>query len=319
MYPRALVVFLFAVTVASPAYSQFESKESANGVRFGSQRTARWQVGLKVKAPRGGPVIGILGTVPVPTDWPEQQVRIVDEDISDGARVTYRTLNNGVKQMKVTLRQLAAGGTARALVTYEVTTSEILAPESHDEYVFAKRPPKSVRHYLGSSPYIEVRDKQIRDQARQLTKDKKDAWETVETIYDWVRDNVEYKNGKLKGALAALRDKDGDCEELTSLFVALCRVNKIPARTVWVPGHCYPEFFLMDAEGRGHWFPCQAAGDRSFGGIPDHKPILQKGDNFKVPEKRKPQRYVAEYLSAKAVRGNGRPNVEFVRRLLPAE
>ena len=319
MKVASLITFVLAGMVVSPAYSQFESKEAANGVRFGSQQTARWQVGLKVKAPRGGPVMGIVGTVPVPTDWPEQQVRVVDEDISPDARVTYRTLNNGVKQMKVTIKQLDAGGTARALVTYEVTTSEILAPESHDEFVFAERLPKNLRHYLGSSPYIEVRDKQIRAKARELTRDEKGAWKTVETIYDWVRDNVEYKNGKLKGALAALRDKDGDCEELTSLFIALCRVNKIPARTVWVPGHCYPEFFLQDAAGRGHWFPCQAAGTRSFGGIPDLKPILQKGDNFKVPEKRKPQRYVAELLTAKAVRGNGQPSVEFVRRLLPPE
>lgn len=313
------IAFLLAVAVASPIYSQFEAKESTNGIRFGSQKTTRWQVGLKVKAPRGGAVTGIRGTVPVPTDWPEQLVRIVDEDISTEARVTYRTLNNGVKQMRVAIRQLNAGATARALVTYEVTTSEILAPESHDKFVFPERLPKSLRSYLGSSPYIEVRDKQIRDKARELTKDEKGAWETVETIYDWVRDNVEYKNGKLKGALAALRDKDGDCEELTSLFIALCRANKIPARTVWVPGHCYPEFFLLDSEGQGHWFPCQAAGTRCFGGMTEHKPILQKGDNFKVPEKKKPQRYVAEFLIAKAVRGNGQPTVEFVRRLLPGE
>ena len=52
---------------------------------------------------------------------------------------------------------------------------------------------------------------------------------------------------------------------------------------VWVPGHCYPEFYLEDAEGRGHWIPCQAAGTRAFGSMPEHRPILQKGDNFRVP------------------------------------
>ena len=43
---------------------------------------------------------------------------------------------------------------------------------------------------------------------------------------------------------AALRDGTGDCEELSSLFIALCRAHGIPARTVWVPDHCYPEFYL---------------------------------------------------------------------------
>ena len=76
----------------------------------------------------------------------------------------------------------------------------------------------------------------------------------------------------------------------------------MPARTVWVPGHCYPEFYLEDAEGKGHWFPCQAAGVRSFGGIDEKRPILQKGDNFTVPKRREKQRYVSEFL-----KGDGWP------------
>jgi hypothetical protein len=90
---------------------------------------------------------------------------------------------------------------------------------------------------------------------------------------------VQYKDEPLKGALAALRDGTGDCDELSSLFIALCRANDIPARTVRVPGHCYPEFYLLDAQGKGRWYPCQAAGTRAFGGMPDPRPILQKGDN----------------------------------------
>ena len=188
-------------------------------------------------------------------------------------------------------------------------------------FLIPRRVPRDVGRYLGPSPYIESRSPQIRSTAREILRDKQQAsaWHQVEAIYDWVRDNVEYKNGDLKGALAALRDGDGDCEELTSLFVALCRANRIPARMVWVPGHCYPEFYLEDADGQGHWFPCQAAGSRDFGSLPDHRPVLQKGDNFRVPEKREPQRYVAELLKVKAVRGSGQPKVQFVRHLLPAE
>ena len=87
-----------------------------------------------------------------------------------------------------------------------------------------------------------------------------------------------------QGALAALKDGTGDCEELTSLFIAICRAANIPARTVWVPGHCYPEFYLVDDKGEGHWFPCQSAGKREFGGISETRPILQKGDSFRPPK-----------------------------------
>jgi hypothetical protein len=131
-----------------------------------------------------------------------------------------------------------------------------------------------------------------------------------------VREKVEYKEGKIKTAVAALQDGHGDCEELTSLFIAACRAADVPARMVWVPDHCYPEFYLVDDAGEGHWFPCQAAGTRAFGSMPELRPILQKGDNFKVPEKKKPQRYVAEFLSGKPVKGSGPPKVTFVREFV---
>jgi len=172
-----------------------------------------------------------------------------------------------------------------------------------------------VRIYLGPSPYIESTSAKIKSLARQITAEHSDPWEKAEAIYDWVREHVEYKDGPIKGALAALKDQTGDCEELTSLFIALCRASGIPARMVWVPQHCYPEFYLEDEDRNGYWFPCQAAGDRVFGGIPELRPILQKGDNFKTPEKPKEtQRYVAEFLTGKPVPGGGQPRVKFLRR-----
>jgi hypothetical protein len=176
---------------------------------------------------------------------------------------------------------------------------------------------------LGPSPYIESRHQKIISLAKELTASSEDsesetsAWQTVEKIYDATRDRVKYVNGELKGAIRALNDGTGDCEELTSLFIALCRASKIPARTVWVDGHCYPEFYLEDDAGQGHWFPCQAAGTRDFGGIPETRPILQKGDNFKDPDRpRERQRYVSEFLKGAAVKGGGQPKVKFVREVV---
>jgi len=128
---------------------------------------------------------------------------------------------------------------------------------------------------------------------------------------------VKYENGPLKGAKAALKDGVGDCEELTSLFIAICRAADIPARTVWVEGHCYPEFYLEDKAGKGHWFPCQAAGSREFGGITEFRPILQKGDNFRPPSGGKErQRYMAEFLTGSKAKNAGEPQHQFVRKNL---
>jgi hypothetical protein len=123
---------------------------------------------------------------------------------------------------------------------------------------------------------------------------------------------VEYRTSDLKGAYAALKDGFGDCEELTSLFIALCRVNKIPARTVWVQGHCFAEFYLETPAGEGYWMPCQIAGESAFPEMPDFRPILQKGDSFKVPEEKEPQRYVHEILKGVPYPGSGSPAVKWI-------
>lgn len=131
-------------------------------------------------------------------------------------------------------------------------------------------------------------------------------------MFDWVRANVKYEFAEqIKPATAALADGVGDCEELSSLLIAMCRSKKIPARAVWVPGHTYPEFCLADETGKVHWFPCQAAGaERQFGRMNEDRPILQKGDNFLVPGERTATRYVMQSLTAKDAAAP--PEVKFI-------
>ncbi len=309
------VVPLIAAIVSSVGFSasasaQFQQGESG-GARLGQSQVQRWRAGVIVTA-SSGPCRGIVGYIPVPIDWPEQQTKVVDEEVSPMAKVAYRMVDDTVKLMVVSVSFLPAGQQAEATVTYEIRRSTILPPDDTDAYVLPERRKmgRKVQIYLGPSPKIESRNPKIRRLAKEIVADEERAWDRVEAIYDWVRDHVEYKNGPLKGALAALQDGYGDCEELTSLFIALCRASNVPARTVWVKGHCYPEFYLMDAEGKGHWFPCQAAGTRSFGGIPELRPILSKGDNFRPPwNRRDRQRYPAEHLTGTG----GRPRVKFIR------
>lgn len=287
----------------------------AGGTKLGEVSTQRWKVGMMVTA-SGGWCKGIRGYVPVPVEWPEQQVTVVEEDISPGAKISYRTIDGTMKLMVVSIPNLPDGQTANALVTFEIRRNAQEPPtETEIEgYVLpnVKKLPRDMRIYLGPSPYIESRSPKIRKLAKEIGADKERAWDQVEAVYDWVRDKVQYEDGPLKGALAALRDGTGDCEELTSLFIAILRAKEIPARTVWVHGHCYPEFYLEDKEGAGHWFPCQAAGSRAFGGIPENRPILQKGDNFRLPDNpRERVRYLPERVTGEA--SLGRPQVKFVR------
>lgn len=304
-----LVAALAPVQASAPA-----DEDSPAAIRLINPRTQRWQFGVVVRA--RGETNGIVATLPVPMPWPEQEVKVIAQDTTPQVRsVKFAVLENGVKQMTVTIPRLAAGEQASALVTVEVVKRDIVAPAATDGLHAASPAPRELRGCLGVSPYIETEDRTIRQSAEQVVAGKSDAWEQVEAIYDWVRAKVEYKfDPKIKGARQALDDGFGDCEELTSLFVAMCRAVGIPARCVWVPGHCYPEFYLEDDQGKGHWYPCQAAGTRIFGAMAETRPILQKGDNFRVPGHRERVRYVQETLTAKNATAD--PEVQFLQKPL---
>ena len=320
---RSLVTSLFlSLAIGGSLFAQFKEGEP-QGTKLGETKTFRWRAGIIVTA-TAGPCKAITGYAPIPADWPEQQVKIVEEDISPGVHVDYKTVEGTVRVMMIKIAQLSSGQEAKALVTIAIKRRPILPPDDTDIYVLpdVKKLRADLRQYLAPSPKIESRDAKIHSLSKEIVADKEKAWDKVEAIYDWTREHVKYKEGMpLRGALAALKDGTGDCEDMTSLFIALCRAADVPSRTVWVQGHCYPEFYLEDDKGQGHWFPCQAAGSRQFGGIIEDRPILQKGDNFKplVGKKRDPERYMAEKLDVTPVEGGGPPRYQFVRELLGAE
>ena len=308
---RFLLLSLFAVagTLGGAIVAAADKEAPPN---LGDETTAQWRFGVVVNA-RGGSVSGIQATLPVPTDWPEQAVKIVAEEKSPTVRkIAYRVLDGGVKQMLVTIPRLKAGEEARAIVTFEITKRQILEPAGKDQFAIPAKPSRELQKYLLPSPYIESKDPKFTQIAPQILIREERAWGQTEEIYKFVRDNVKYEFAEeIRPAIDALNDRKGDCEELSSIFIAICRAGKIPARAVWVPGHCYPEFYLTDAEGRGHWFPCQAAGEaHEFGQMNERRPILQKGDNFRVPGEKEPQRYVKQTLSA--TNAEVPPEVKFV-------
>jgi transglutaminase-like putative cysteine protease len=131
-----------------------------------------------------------------------------------------------------------------------------------------------------------------------------------------VLENVDYVEGPDKGAVETLRDGQADCQGRSMVFIALCRANKVPARMVWVDGHAYPEFYLEHAEGEGAWYPCESAGTRAFGEMPLARVILQKGDNFTVPERKERLRYASDYLVGLPTPGGGKPSVKYIREPL---
>ena len=300
----------------SISHGQTETVESSAAPKLQEPKAETWEFGVNVFA--AGSCAGIEATLPIPKDWPEQKVVVVSEEKSPQVKSIEFRDQDGVKQMLVSIPKLSAGETANAVLKLRIEKSWIEEPDETQSLVKPSKPGKALAKFLGESPYIETKDPKIRAVASEIGSDESDAWDQAKTIFFWVRENVKYKFAeKIKPAKDALRDKEGDCEELTSLFVALCRNNKIPARAVWVPGHCYPEFYLVDGQGEGHWFPCQAAGaDPDFGRMPEDRPILQKGDSFRIPGSKKPVRYLQPTLTAKHAEAS--PQVSFIMQRVRA-
>ncbi len=297
---RLLGALACLLGLCAAALGQFgEAVPQARGL--GPASVGRWRIGVIVTA--GGACRGVVATTSVPTDWPEQAVRAVDEEVSPGVRVSYATIDDvarraAVRQMTVRIASLTPGQTAGGVVTFEVKRRERRPPDDAEAYTLPN--PRRIRRklpgYLRPSPYIESDDPQVAALAAELGADRSTAWGRVEAIHDWVRERIELEDNQGRGVKSTretLRDGTGDCDELTSLFIAICRAGGVPARTVRVPGHCYPEFYLEDAAGEGHWFACDATRPAPFGEVADDRPVLQKGDHLRLrdPNTRRTRAY----------------------------
>ena len=294
--------------------AQTTGDDEEPSIRLVNPTTSEWEMGLRLSV-AGGEATGIVATCPLPVEWPEQSIKLLTKDISDNvSRVTFKELDEAVQQMIIVVPRLQAGQTAEAIVRIEISKSWIEAPNQTASLTRPRKIPSTLRTYLQPSPFIESRDRKIQALAEELLDDDEPAWQEVEGVFDWIRENIEYRfDEKIKSCVQALNDGVGDCEEMSSLFIATCRAAGIPARAVWIPGHTYPEFYLNDANGQGHWFPCQIAGEgHDFGRMPEHKPILQKGDRFRITGARSVQRYVKPTLTAK--NATGTPKIEWILR-----
>jgi hypothetical protein len=289
-----------------PAVATGRVLSGDKGIRLSSPQTMVMQFGLKISA-NDNMCSNLVATIPFPMDWPEQKLHVLDHSVPHQAQSTFRDQPAGARQLLLNMSSLAPNNVAELLVKVEVEKSFIEAPQDTSCFRIPKVLSKELKYYMGNSPYIDCELLAIKKVAKAIAAESPStAWENVEKLHDWVRENIEYKNGALRHIKESLKDKTGDCEEMTGIFVALCRASGIPARCVWIPDHCYPEFYLEDDDGVGHWFPCQAAGDRQFGQMHEYRPILQKGDRFKVPEENGQQRYVASFFTCKQRAMGGR-------------
>ncbi len=263
------------------------------GFKLSDPRTYRMKVTIRVDAPRVT-IRNVTATGPVPIDWPEQKVRLLSETKPPGSRTTLTQFRGQAGMLVFRVPYIRGGSSAVVERVYELTRYRIHFQVNPSELLAVKKLSRELRGFLIAAPGVETKNGRIVQLAESLTKPDADAWTTTRQYFDWVRENVQYEFGKFRGAVYALDKKTGDCEDMTALFVALCRVSRIPARTVWIEGHAYPEFYLQDKQRQGYWIPAQVSGPDWFGEMTEYRPILQKGDRFYDALTRRHVRYVPQ-------------------------
>ena len=314
---------LMLVLVSSPiARTQDQPADAAADAKpemltYVAPKNIEMLIGVKVKAGNSN-MVGTKALTVFPTEWPEQKVEVVAVNVPRPFTYSLRELPGNNKQLVLQARgAIPANYEVEATIQVRIEKKHTVGPDDPTTLTVPRRLPREAKIFMGNSPYIETTSAEVKRIVREiLAEEPLTEWNKIEMFYDWVRENIQYENGDLKSVRQALRDRTGDCEEMTGTFVALCRAARVPARCVWIPNHCYAEFYMQDKEGKGYWFPCQLAGTRAFGSMPEYLPILQKGDRFKVPEKKQLERYLADHLSADRVSGTVDPKVTFIRPLL---
>jgi len=121
-----------------------------------------------------------------------------------------------------------------------------------------------LQRYLQPEPLIESDAPEILAEAQAATQNVTDPRAQAERLTRHVNAILEKKpTVSLPSAREVLRTKVGDCNEHTTLYVALARAIGIPARIavglVAVRGafyyHAWPEVYLADRTSRGMWLP----------------------------------------------------------------
>jgi hypothetical protein len=115
----------------------------------------------------------------------------------------------------------------------------------------------ALARWLTPEPLIQSRDPRIAAQARQIIGRERSPARVAERLTHWVHNALERATpaaGSAPSAVKVLQNRRGDCNEATTLFVALARSTGLPARSVagllYFDGrfyyHTWAEVYLSD-------------------------------------------------------------------------
>lgn len=269
---------------------------------------------MRVRA-ASGTIDRLQAVCTIPRDWPEQTVRLLTTEKPVAGKLKTRHLGSTAEQMLLTLPRLTDGSQFDFTRTYEVTRLQqhldVTAASRLVPVAAAKAAP-----FLLPSDGIESTHPEIQQLAQRTAGSETDLLRRATLLFETTQRSIRYVEGPFAGALGGLRAGQGDCEDRSTLFIALCRAAGIPARLVWGPGHAWSEFAMAEPDGSLVWIPADPTKERAPGVVRHQYPILQKGDRFRLPEQ---PNTLHRYLSPRCTGLGAAPQLESIEELSPID
>jgi transglutaminase-like putative cysteine protease len=195
------------------------------------------------------------------TDMDNQFVEMID--VFPPAKVEQVAEKNMVAKMKVP--ELSPGESFSPTVILRIDTIArdwLMEPQSTPEEVLAR----TRGQYCKYQKYWEYEDEILQEMSQKIAERTGDDESYARLAYQRVRESVKLKThlDERLGAARAVREKEGDCEEFSDMFIALLRAVRIPARRIVghyyqgkqdPEGHAWCEAFLE----RKGWIPIDPA------------------------------------------------------------
>ena len=129
-----------------------------------------------------------------------------------------------------------------------------------------------LQKYLQLTKNCQSKDPRIIALAQSITSGKTSSYEKGLSIFNWVRNNLEYSwyYNSQKGAVNALLSKNANCCDHSNLIVALCRAAGVPARYLHgvctfssgTYGHVWAQIYA-----NGKWYDADATSNRNELGV----------------------------------------------------
>lgn len=250
---NSIKILLVSVAVLVGAVSVVEAAE-------GQHRGSFWYVVDNITEVSEG--ADALIWVTLPPTWHGQEVSVSDITPEPVAILEDPTSGNRIIEWRLQpepQKNTPVDEPSQLFFHYSFEVSE-LSVRKHGPFTVTEvydRNSTDYKRYTTQEPGIQTGGL-ILDLARKIAGPEKDPFAIGRLYYAWIMDNLVFKpNGITEWDAVSINEiREGNCDQFSTLYVALCRSVGIPARTVvntwtWGGRHVFAEIMIP-----GHgWVP----------------------------------------------------------------